>query len=228
LQQFSPKVETEDNKMKLSKFSTQLSAWLFVLCSVISANPLLPLNAKACASDEMTSEEAAKLLKGHEMFAATQTVTLNTGMIYAKVSDVERYQPKYAAFKSMGLIELTSVKTDAPDKDPGNGTERTRVSLTEKGLQESKSWKQVRENEWSITAATRELIKVIEVHKNSEGRIHGIEFSWAWAPTKTGESLKFSYSTERAYAKLKLQDAGWQIVSIHALDPLQSPRKTAR
>jgi hypothetical protein len=214
--------------MKRLGFSTQLAVWLFILCLVISANPLSPQNPIASASDEMTNEEAAKLLKSHEMFAATQTVTLNTGTIYAKLTDVERYQPKYTGFKSMGLIELTSVTIESPDKDPGKSTERTRVSLTEKGLGESKSWKQVRENEWSITTATRELVKVIEIHKDGEERIHGIEFSWTWAPSKTGESLKFTYPTERAYAKLKRQDTGWRIVSIHALDPMQSPDKTAR
>jgi hypothetical protein len=214
--------------MKRLGFSTQLSGWLFILCSVISANLLSPLNAIASGSDEMTSEEAAKLLKSHEMSSATQTVTLNTGTIYAKPSDVEHYQPKYTAFKSMGLIEVTSVKIESPDKDPSKSTERTRVSLTEKGLEESKSWKQVRENEWSITTATRELVKVIEIHKDSEERIHGIEFSWRWAPNKTGEALKFTYLTEKAYAKLKRQDTGWRIVSIHALDPTQSPDKTAR
>src|ERR1700730_13873357 len=105
--------------MKGLELSRQLSGWLFILCLVVSANLLCPLNATASASDEMTSEEAAKLLKSDEMFAATQTVTLNTGTIYAKLSDVERYQPKYTAFKSMGLIEMISVKIDSPDKDPG-------------------------------------------------------------------------------------------------------------
>ena len=211
-------------------FSPQLSGWLalFIFCSVISANLQSPLNALASASDEMSNDDAAKLLKNHEMFSATQTVTLNTGTIYAKLSDVERYQPKYTAFKSMGLIELASVTIESSDKDPSKSTERTRVSLTEKGLAESKSWKQVRENEWSITTATRELIKVIEIHNDSEERIHGIEFSWTWAPNKTGEALKFTYATERAYAKLKRQDAGWRIVSIHALDQTQSPDKTAK
>ena len=104
--------------MKGLEFSRQLSGWLFILCSVISANLLCPLNAIASESDEMTNEEAAKLLKSHEMFAATQTVTLNTGTIYASPSDVERYEPKYTAFKSIGLIELTGVTVESPDKDP--------------------------------------------------------------------------------------------------------------
>jgi len=115
------------------------------------------------------------------------------------------------------LIELASVKIEAPDKNSDHSTEDTRVSLTEKWLAASKNWKQNRENEWIITIATRELVKVIEIHKDGEGRIHGIEFSWAWAPNKIGEALKFGYS-ERAYAKLTHEETGWRIVSIHALD----------
>ena len=217
--------------MKRLGFSPQLSGWLahFILCSVISAKLLSPVDAIASTFDEMTREEAAKLLKGHEMFSATQTVTLNTGTIYAKLSDVERYQPKYTAFKSMGLIELTSVKIESSDKDPSKSTERTSVSLTEKGLAESKNWERVRENEWSITIAARELVEVIEIHKDGEERIHGIEFSWTWAPNKTGEMLKFTYATERAYAKLKRQDTGWRIVSIHALDATKAiPRQNRK
>ena len=68
---------------------------------------------------------------------------------------------------------------------------------------------------------------MIRIHIDSEQLIHGIEFSWRWAPNNTGESLKFTYPTERAYAKLKRQDTGWRIVSIHALDPTQFPDKTA-
>ncbi|MEK6407360.1 MAG: hypothetical protein AABN34_10380 [Acidobacteriota bacterium] len=165
-------------------------------------------------SDEMTREEAAALLKSHEEFSTPQTVTLNTGTIYSKLSDLERYQPKYAAFKSMGLVELTSVKIESRDKDPSKSIEGTRVSLTEKGLVESKSWNQSRENEWSITIATKELIAVIKIHKDGEGRLHGIEFSWRWAPNKTGEGLKFTPPAERAYARLAPQEKGWRIVNI--------------
>ena len=68
---------------------------------------------------------------------------------------------------------------------------------------------------------------MIEIHKDGEERIHGIEFSWTWAPSKTGESLQFTYPTERAYAKLIRKDTGWLIVSIHALDPIRSLDKKA-
>jgi hypothetical protein len=183
---------------------------LLVICSLTAA-------ASALASDEMSIEDAARLLRSHEMFTAVQTIKLNTGTIQARLSDVERYQPKYAAFKLMGLIELASITIESSDKDAKKNIEGTRVSLTERGLKESTGWKKEKENEWSVTIAERQLVEVIKVHKDDEGRIHGIEFSWTWAPNKIGEGLKFSYPNERAYAKLERDGKDWRIVSIRVL-----------
>jgi hypothetical protein len=183
---------------------------LLVICSLAASRGVL-------ASDEMNTEEAARLLKGHVMFAAVQTIKLNTGTIQARLSDVERYQPKYTAFKLMGLIDLTGITIESADKDPKKNIEGTRVSLTERGLKESTAWKKESENEWTITIAERQLVEVIKVHKDDEGRIHGIEFSWTWAPNKIGEGLKFSYPSERAYAKVQRDGKDWRIVSIRAL-----------
>jgi hypothetical protein len=183
---------------------------LLALCSL---TPVTTANA----SDVMTTAEAARLLKTHEMFAAIQTIKFNTGTIQARLSDVERYEPKYTAFKSMGLIELASITIESSDKDPKKNIEGTRVSLTERGLKESTAWKIEKENEWTITIAERRLVEVIKIHKDDDGRIHGIEFSWTWAPNKIGEGLKFSYPNDRAYAKLERDGKDWRIVSIRAL-----------
>lgn len=205
--------------MESNRFSAQLSSWLAILmtCSVAAASFLSPVDGMAFVSEEMSHESASKLLKSHEMFSTVQTIKLNTGTIRASKSEVERYQPKYTTFKAMGLIELTSIRIESPDKDAHQSVEGTRVSLTTKGLVESKAWKHERENQWGIAIATRKLIEVIKIHKDRAERIHGIEFSWTWAPNKTGEALKFTYPAERAYAKLKLQENGWRIVEIRAL-----------
>ncbi len=177
----------------------------------------LAARAGSLAFDEMGKEEAARLLKSHEMFAAFQTIKLNTGTIQARLSDVERYQPKYVAFKSMGLVELTTITIESADKDSKKNTEATRVSLTERGVKESAAWRQEKENEWIVTIADRRLVEIMQIHKDGEGQIHGIEFSWTWAPNKIGEALKFSYPSERAYAKLAYEGKDWKIVSIRAL-----------
>lgn len=169
------------------------------------------------ADDEMSIEQAAKLIKYHQMFSDLQTIKLNTGVIQAKPSDVEHYEPKYGAFKSMGLIELNSITIESSDKDPKKTTEATRVSLTERGLKESTSWAKEKENEWTVTIAERRLVEIIKVHKDGDGLIHGIEFSWTWAANTIGEGLKFTYPTERAYAKLVRDGEDWRIVSIRAL-----------
>jgi hypothetical protein len=178
---------------------------------------LLAAPVGALASDEMSTEDAARLLKSHEMFATLHTIKLNTGTIQARLSDVERYQPKYIAFKAMGLVELAAIIIESPDKDSRKNTEATRVSLTERGVKESATWKLEKENEWIVTIADRQLVEIMKIHKDGEGRIHGIEFSWTWAPNKVGEALKFSYPNERAYAKLAYDGKDWKIVSIRAV-----------
>ena len=204
--------------MKQHRFITHLSVWSVVLAAcLLSSAPLLCLpRTLAEAASELNKEDAAKLLNAHEMFAAKQTVTLHTGTIYARPADVEHYQPLYTAFKSLGLIEMTAVKIESPDKDPARSIDGTRVSLTEKGLSESKSWRQDGENTWTIVIADRHLVEVVKIHKD-EKTIHGIEFSWTWTPNKTGEALKFSYPIERAYARLAPEGSGWRIEKIRAL-----------
>src|SRR6185503_20004375 len=108
---------------------------LLIICS-------LAAQAASLASEEMSNEEAARLLKSYETFAALQTIKLNTGTIQARPSDVERYHPKYLACKSMGLVELGTITIDSPDKDSKENTEATRVSLTERGVKESAAWRQ--------------------------------------------------------------------------------------
>jgi hypothetical protein len=195
-----------------------LAGFLVVICSAV-AQSSVPANTHCSsdAQDTMTDDEAAKLVKSHEMFGIKATIVLNTGTIHASLSDVERYQPTYAAFKSIGLIELTSIKIESPDKDPKKTTEGTLVTLTEKGLAESRSWKQTRENAWSVDTAARDLVSVLSIQKDAEGRIHGIEFSWRCIPNDIGKALKLTCAPERAYAKLAHDDKGWRIVSIHAL-----------
>lgn len=177
----------------------------------------LLLGPTAFASDEMSNEEAATLIKKHEMFGVTNTIKLVIGTVQAKLSDVEHYQPNYVGLRSIGLIDLASVTIESPDKDPKNSHDWTRVSLTEKGLKESEGWTKGGENVWIVTIAVRQLVEVIKVHKDGEERIHGIEFTWTWAPNKIGDGLKFTYPPERAYAKLERDGNDWRIVSIRAI-----------
>jgi hypothetical protein len=200
------RLERTGYKLKGRRFQVILLAVLLLG----SAAAVRYAATRAFLPDEMTKEEAFNLLMNHDMFREVQTIKLNTGIIPARLSEVEHYQPKYTAFKEMGLIELSSVTID-PDQ-----REATRVSLTEKGLTESKEWKQERKDEWTITTATRRVVEVLSIPKLDD-RIQGIEFSWTWDANKTGEALKLSYAPERAYAKLEKFEKGWRIVKIRAL-----------
>ena len=204
--------------MKNDRFNTRPSfrPVIFTVCLLVLINLLCLIQTMALNLDKMSNKEAENLLNSHEMFAAKQTVILNIGTIHARLAEVEKYQPIYTTFKAMGLVELTSVKIESRDKDPSKSTEGTRVSLTEKGFNESKSWKQERENSWAIVIADRQLVEIIKIHRD-EKTIHGIEFSWTWVPNKIGEALKFSHQIERAYAKLEHEGNGWHIVKIRAL-----------
>lgn len=204
--------------MKHYRFNARASvrSVVFTVCLLATVNLLCPIRAMALNPDEMSDKDAATLLKANEMFTIRQTVTLNIGTIHARLSEIEKYQPMYMTFKAMGLVELTSVKVESRDKDPQKSTEGTRVSLTEKGINESKSWKQEGENSWAIVIADRQLVEVLKIYKD-EKTIFGVEFSWTWVPNKIGEALKFSHQIEKAYAKLAPEGGGWKIVRIRAL-----------
>ena len=165
---------------------------------------------------EFTDKDATSLLRSHEMFKDPWVTQLRIGEIPATISDIEHYQPQYAVFKALGLIELNSVKIESSDAQTSHSTDRTLVSLTEKGISESKKWKQNRENEWEMPIAIREIVKIIKIHYDKEIPI-GIEFSWTYIPNKMGEALNFIYQTEKAYAKIEPSEGGWKIIKIRAL-----------
>jgi hypothetical protein len=166
--------------------------------------------------EELTVKAATALLTSHEMFRAPWVTQLHTGEIHAKRSDVEHYRPQYTVFKSLGLIELSDIKKESQDPQTSGFTERTLVSLTEKGKSESKNWKQNRENEWQVPVAARELVEIIKIHYDKDVPV-GIEFFWTYVPNKMGEALQLKYPVEKAYAKLQFLEDGWKIIKIRAL-----------
>ena len=186
------------------------------LCALFSINSAGWAQDKPTVSNDLSQKAAEELLKAHEMFASTQTITIYTGTAPASIAEFEKFQPTYPVLRDMGLIEMTPVKVDAPDKDPAKSIDGTQITLTQKGLDESRSWKKVRDNSWNITVADRRLVEVIAVHRD-EKTVQGIEFSWTWVPNRTGEALKYSYGAEKAFARVELVEDRWRIVRIRAL-----------
>ncbi|MEK6303952.1 MAG: hypothetical protein AABO41_24880 [Acidobacteriota bacterium] len=56
--------------------SNKSSLAFVIASSVAAANFLSPIDVMAFVADEMSYEDAAKLLHSHEMFSAVQTITL--------------------------------------------------------------------------------------------------------------------------------------------------------
>ena len=104
-----------------TRFATRLIVVLIILICAAAVQTAASAGTRPShnAQDTMTDVEAAKLLKDHEMFGIKTTIVLNTGTIHASLSDVERYQQTYTAFRSLGLVELTSVEIEGRDKRSG-------------------------------------------------------------------------------------------------------------
>lgn len=164
----------------------------------------------------LTKEEAANVVKEHPMFKDVIRVSVKTGVIHASLADIDRYQPKYSVLKSMGLVELTGVKIESRDEDTTKSTEGTRVSLTEKGVAESKSWKQLSETSWEIPAAKRVMVEVLEIYE-TDGKITGIDFLWLWEVNPMGKALDFTFRPERARATFGRKNGEWKIASVRAI-----------
>lgn len=189
---------------------TILSCICFLLIGVRADGQSMPFR------EELTVKRAATLLKSHEMFEKPWVIQLRTGEIPASISDIEHYQPQYVTFRALGWIEISTSNLESSEPQTTRSTDKTLIALTEKGKSESKSWKQIRENEWEIAIATREIVEIIKIHFDKEIPV-GIEFSWTYLPNKMGEALQFTYQTEKAYARLQLLDDGWKIIKIRAL-----------
>jgi hypothetical protein len=202
------------------KRQRRLSIWLasllgFLVIGIILATSGYLLDGGG-ESDRLTKEDAVTLIKNHTMFKDEMPVLVNTGVIHAPLADIERYQPKYLTLKSMGLVELSSTKIEPRDKGSSRSTEGTRVSLTEKGLTESKSWKQLRQDAWEVPVAKRVLVEVLEIHE-TDRQIIGIDFSWLWEVNETGKALDLTFAPERARATFERKDNQWVISRIRAL-----------
>jgi hypothetical protein len=187
--------------------------FVFTVCCLLSVT--VKGNGQTVAVQEaLTMKAATDLVRSHDMFKDPMVMVLRTGEIPAEIREIEHYQPQYVAFKTMGWIELTAIKK-ADAQAPDSAT-KTLITLTEKGRDESKNWKQTRENEWQMPMAVKEVVEVIKIHYAGEIPA-GIEFSWTYTPNKLGEALKFTYRKEKAYATIQRLDGSWKIIKIRAI-----------
>ena len=191
-----------------------LSFRVIITLSLLSLLTVTVKGQSAPAQEKLTLKAATTLLRSHDMFKDPLVAVLRVGEIPADIRDIEHYQPQFAAFKALGWIEMNPVKK--PDAQGAETATKTLIKLTEAGKNESKNWKQNKENEWQMPMAIREVVEVIKIHYDKETPV-GIEFSWTYTPNKVGEALKFSFQKEKAYAALQLTEGSWKIIRIRAI-----------
>lgn len=163
---------------------------------------------------ELTAEDAVRLVRKHSMFDIRWTIRIHTTEIHMSPEELEHSQPYYSALKSLELIKLSN-PTQETSEGKKTRTDRTIVSLTEKGRLQSKDWQQPKENEWIIPIATREFVETIRFHKTGEDAA-GIEFFWTHVTNAIGEAMGQQFRRERAIAYFKFNEGKWQITAIRA------------
>lgn len=164
---------------------------------------------------EITEEMAVNLIRNHEMFDLPWTLTIYTREMHASIEDIERSQPYYSALKKAGLIDLSNPTEETSDGKKITRTDRTVISLTEKGRQLSKQWKQPKENEWVIIAAPRKFVEFLRFHRDRED-IASVEFYWTNEPNEIGEALGLKFRNEKAIAYIQFEEGEWRVRTIRA------------
>lgn len=194
------------------RFAIFYGAYLFVLAFM--PNLVFASFTRGSVSQELTAQDAVNLVRKHSMFDIRWTIRIYTAEIHMSQEELEHSQPYYSALKSLELIKLSN-PTQETSEGKKTRTDRTIVSLTEKGRLESKDWKQPRENEWIIPVATREFVEMIRFHKTGEDSA-GIEFSWTHVTNTIGEAMGQKFRSEKAIAYLKFNEGKWEITAIRA------------
>jgi hypothetical protein len=186
----------------------------YLLFLVFMPNLAFTSYARCSVPQELTSKDAIDLVRKHGMFDIHWTIRIYTAEIHMSHEELEHSQPYYSALKSLELIKLTNPIQETPEGKKTR-TDRTIVSLTEKGRLQSKDWKQPKENEWVIPVAVREFAEMVRFQKISEDSA-GIEFFWTHVANAIGEAMKLEFRREKAIAYFKFSDGKWQITKIRA------------
>lgn len=186
----------------------------FMICVICILNLFLVSTVCSSPLQELSEEEAVDMVRHHEMFDFPWTIRIYTREIHLSIEELEQSQPYYSALKSLELIELSN-PTEETSEGKKPRKDRTIVSLTEKGRLLSKEWQQPNENEWLITAATREFVEFVKFHRDGETSAR-VEFFWTCVTNKIGDAIGQQFRKEKAIAYLQFKEGKWQIRRIHA------------
>jgi hypothetical protein len=85
------------------------------------------------------------------------------------------------------------------------------VALTDKGREESKSWKKIAANEFMVVTAQREFIDVTGITMPTPN-VALAQYTWQWMPTDFGKKVGISKSEiTSSPATFELFDDGWRL-----------------
>lgn len=181
---------------------------------ILILNLILVSYACAASAQELSQEAAVDMVRKHRMFDIFWTIRIHTREIHMSIEEVEKYQPYYSALKSLDLISLSNPTVETPEGKKTR-TDRTVVSLTEKGREQSKEWQEPNKDEWIITAAVREFVELVRFYNDDKGAAY-VEFFWTYVPNSIGEATGQQFRKEKAVAYLHFKEGEWQIRTIRA------------
>jgi hypothetical protein len=159
-----------------------------------------------------TVDEARAVIEASPWFHEPKTVRLATGDLPTGAMTVEDLQADqvYRVMKDLDLIDIR----------PGpKGT--TTVTLTERGLEASRSWEWQKTVEgdgkrtwesWQVAVASKKIVQMLEPASGIPGTAV-VEFVWRWEPNPLGEKLVMQNEPVRTSTSFKRDERGWRIVS---------------
>jgi hypothetical protein len=182
-------------------------AFLFLLYLFIILALTGCTNAK-----ELNRVRAADIIQSSGSFQESRKLPIATGGFCGSLEKFQQNDNKnaYIVLKSLGLVELTN------DGDWPECGGRTKVSFSDKGRVESKSWTLVESHPgtndyWDIDIADREIVEITGITQGKEGEAK-VEFTWKWVPAnEIGKRLLIVNNVFRTAIQFQLYDDGWRV-----------------
>jgi hypothetical protein len=169
----------------------------------------------ACGSKELSRSKAAKLIK--EKYYTSQMI--QDGAQRTQITEMKGSlvgQSGNAMIPGYNLSDLRNYEKAGwitlVVRSCQTGTCFVDVSLTSKGVEESKGWKKISNKVWEVPIFQREFVEVTGI-TSSEPSSAVVEFTSRWIPTEKGKEMGAVPSAPKSStANFRLYDDGWRLV----------------
>jgi hypothetical protein len=170
----------------------------------------------ACGSKELSRSKAARLIK--EQYYTQQMIEkgAQTTQVSEMKSQVVGQSGSIFGVRGGGLPDLRNYEKAGWITLVVRGCKfnscAVDVSLTPKGLAESKGWRKLSDRVWMVPIFKHEFIDVTGI-TSPEPSVAVAEFTSRWIPTDYGKELGAVPSApETSTANFRLYDDGWRLV----------------